>query len=260
MNRTILGRLIHLIYARSFVVDGDGTGGGTGGTGDKGAEPPAVKPEDARTFLVELGHNPEALKTAKDDDVVKTYKTVNENVSKRTAATLKAEQEKATKAQTEALAANKTKWEKGEHKLEVPKEKTLLTQADADEIAATAREQGLSIDQAKQALQARDVAYQTALKRQVAMSEQQRGEWVKTLEADPELATMQKNSLRAIDKFMPQELRDKLKATGFGDYPPLVKFLSAVGAAMGEDSGAGGKGGGGGEKKDAASVLYGAGS
>jgi hypothetical protein len=53
-----------------------------------------VKPEEARTFLVELGHNAEALKTAKDEDVVKTYKTVNENVSKRTAATLKAEQEK----------------------------------------------------------------------------------------------------------------------------------------------------------------------
>lgn len=250
MNQTILGRLINLMFVRMYATEGEG--GGTGA-----ATPPVVKPEDARAFLVEFGHSADTLKTAKDEDVLKTYGTVNASFTKRAEAASKAAAEKSTKEATEAVAGNKTKWEKGEHKLELPTEKTMLTQADADEIAATAREQGLSPDQAKAALQSRDVAYQTAIKRQIAMSDAQHAEWVKTLQADPELPTLQKNSQRAIDKFMSPEFRTALKNTRFGDHPLMVKFLSAVGAAMGEDGGMGGGSGGGG-KKSAEDVLYGA--
>jgi hypothetical protein len=56
---------------------------------------------------------------------------------------------------------------------------------------------------------------------------------------------------------MSPEFREALKNTRFGDHPLMVKFLSAVGAAMGEDGGMGGGSGGGG-KKSAEDVLYGA--
>lgn len=214
-----------------------------------------VKPEDARAFLTEFGHSADALKGAKDEDVVKQYQAVNTNFTKRVEAHVKSTTEKATKAQQEAAAANKTKWEKGEHKLELPKE-SALTQADVDEIAAKAREQGLSIEQAKEQMAARETAYKTALARQDAAAKEQRAGWVKTLQAKPDLQVVQANAQKAIDKFMPQTLRENLKTTGFGDYPPLVEFLAAIGAAMSEDKPLG-QGGAAGGKKSAEEVLYG---
>jgi hypothetical protein len=245
MNRTILARLISLMYPMSFVVDG-----GTGGTGN---EPPAVKPEDARAFLTDFGHSPDALKTAKDEDVVKQYATVNANFTKRAQAEAKAAQEKATTAAKEAAKSIK---------LELPRD-SVLSQADVDRVAATARERGLSKEDAEALLKEQDATVRGHVARQQEQSKTQRAEWVKTIQNDPELggdklAVTQKNSLRAIEKFMPPELREKLKETGFGDFPPLVKMLNAIGAAMAEDKGPlGGAGTGGAGKKSAEDVLYG---
>lgn len=147
-----------------------------------------------------------------------------------------------------------------EIKLEIPKDSKLV-QADIDRIAAIAREQGLSQEQATKLLTEQNAAVAGYEARQTEAAKTQRAEWAKAITEDKELggdklSITQRNSMRVIEKFMPQPLREKLRETGLGDYPDFVRFLNAVGAAMAEDSGVVGSGGPAKGSVDAASKLY----
>lgn len=254
MNRSILSTIISLIYRPMYAVDP--------GVGDTGNKVEAPTPEVARGYLAEFGHSADSLKAMKDEDVVKLHGTVSANYGKRFETEFKAASEKGSKEKEAATAANKTKWEKGEHKLELA-QGSRLRQSDVDSIAAIARERGLSLDEAKNLLKDREgtvAAYVDSLAEQARTSHAQ---WQKELREHPKLggeklAATQAACQRAIDRFMPADLRAKLRETGFGDHPLMVEFVYNIGSAMKEDGGIQPGGGAGGDDKgqSAADKLY----
>lgn len=242
MNPTILARII----GQTFRAPDDGKGG-AGGTG--ATAPDAAAVTAARTYLADFV-DAEPLKAMKDEDVVKQHTRYTAAFDKHT---------KAGAEKTKAEAIEKAKG----IKLELPKD-SLLTQPEIDKIAATARERGLSLEQANELVASQNEAVKAHVARQVESSTKQREEWVKTVQNDPDLGgakltVTQRNSQRAIDTFLDADVRKFLRESGFGDHPGLVRALAKIGAAMSEDGRVGGDPGSGG-KKTAEQVLYGSSS
>lgn len=244
MNQRTLARLIGQLFRAP---EGDGGTGGAGGpgAGDKGTQ---VDAPAARAYLTDFVSDPESLKTMPDADVMKLHGKVSGSTQKHFA-TL-AEKQKATRLEAA----------KG-IKLELP-QGSKLHQSDAERIATYAREQGLSADEAKAHLAESDKAVTAFETRQQEGAKAQREGWVTEWQADPKLGgdnlpTTQKNIQRAIDKFVPKGLQEKLVATGFGAYPDMVRLLNSVGAAMAEDGGINAGAPGGGGETSAADKLYG---
>lgn len=240
MNQRMLAKIIGQLFMAP-----DPGNGGTGG-GGTGTEPPAVKPEDARAFVADFVQ-PDALKAMKDEDVVKEYARYNTVVEKHT----KAHGEKSKAAALEAAKALK---------LDLPKD-TKLHATDAESVLAYARKHGLSADQAKEALLQRNEAIEGYVKRQGEQAKAKQDEWVKTVSADPDLGgakltETQKQAQLAIDKFMPQPLRDMLRESGLGDHPEVIRFLRNVGATLKEDSAPNNGSGGGKGEVSLADKMY----
>lgn len=89
--------------------------------------------------------------------------------------------------------------------------------------------------------------------------------WLTAAKADTEIGgdqfdTTSKHVKAVLDRFLPDTLDDgkvlraAMNATGYGNFPPLVKLLARIGKAMAEDSPALGRLAG--EPKDATAVLY----
>ena len=259
----ILRNALRAIYSDAD----DDKGGGGGGSQQQQQQQQQtnttdVKPEDARKFLVEFGHAEESLKGMKDEDVLKLHGDVNAKITKNIEAHGKTLTEKQKQEQEAARKAVQEKWQKGELKLELPKD-SKLTQADVDEIAATARERGLSQDEAAAMLAERGKTAAAFEARAVEQFKAERGKWVEQVKNDPEiggekLAETQRLAMLAIERFYPQELRDYLRASGFGDHPYMVRLARSIGEAMSEDQPGKGGGIGGGGKKAPGDVLYGA--
>lgn len=247
MNRTTLARLIGMMY-RAPAGEGEG-GTGAAAAGANGA-PGATQVDapGARAYLADFVSDPESLKTMPDADVLKLHGKVSGSTQKHFA-TL-AEKQKA--ARLEAAKGLK---------LEAP-QGSKLHQSDVERIAAYAREQGLSVDEAKAVLGENEKAVTAFEARQIEAANAQRAGWVKEWQADPalggdKLVTTQKNIQRVIDRFMPEPLQVKLKESGLGAYPDFVRMLNSIGASMAEDGGINGGHGGGQGEVSAADKLYG---
>lgn len=227
-----------------------------------GDEPPAFDPAAARTDLVGYGHNAETLKGMKDEDVKALHTNVSATVSKHIEAHGKTAAEKSKGEQETARKTVAAQWEKGELKLELPKE-SKLHQSDIDEVAAIARERGLSKDDAAAMLAQREKAAAGFEARSIETMKAARTQWVSDIKADKELGgdnlpETQRLSMLAVERFATPALREKLRETGFGDHPEIVRMFTAIGKAMSEDKPGvgGGLGGAKGGEKSAAEVLY----
>lgn len=237
-------------------------GGQPGGGGAAAAtQTTQVTPADARQYLSEFGHSPDALKGMQDADVVKLHQTVSANYSKRMTAEQKAAAERAKEAA------------KG-IKLEAPKD-SKLSQDDVERIAARARERGLTPEQAKAELDYENSVLTGFEKRAVEAFNQQQAErkskWQEAIKKDPDLGgdnvqRTEKHVQLARDTFMGEnvhadmkELRALLDHSGLGSHPGMVRMLATIGAALAEDDGGpqGGAAAGGGGKKSAINTLYG---
>ena len=245
MNRTLIATLVTNALRRF----GDG-------------DAPTFDPAAARTELVQYGHSEDALKAMKDEDVKGLHGRVTAATQKSVETHTKVSAEKSKQEQAAAAKAVGEKWTKGEHKLELP-EGSKLNQSDIDEIAAIARERGLSPDDAKAVLAEREKAYVTHESRAVETMKGERVKWVESVKADKELggdnlAETQRLSMLAIERFATPTLREKLRETGFGDHPEIVRMWVQIGKAMSEDKPGvgGGLGKGGAGPTDAASKLY----
>lgn len=204
------------------------------------SEAPQVDVTQARTFVSELVGNAEAVKTMKDEDVVKEFTRVSGAISKH----------------GYARPAEPPK----EYKLTLP-EKSALQQGDVEGIVAYAKEQKLSAAEAQRLvdrLHADRLAQGEGLKTRMATREK---EWLKAFEQDKEfggekLAASTKAAQAVIDEFGDEELRAVFKETGYHHNPAVRRFLTKLGIAMAEDRPNKG-GGGGGDNKDPVKVLYG---
>ena len=145
--------------------------------------------------------------------------------------------------------------------LKVP-DGTTLAQEAIDEIAAFAREQGLSNEAAQKQLD-REVGIRKSI---AAGAESQlasyRNAWAEATKADPEIggpkleATTQA-ALRARDHYATPALRKMLDDTGYGNHPEVVRLFAKIGTALNEPKipqpGAGGDA----AMPSTAEVLYG---
>jgi len=258
MNRTKISIAVQAAYLVVNASRRYGDGDASTTTTTTTTEPPKFDPAAARSALVEYGHPEETVKGLKDEDVQKLHSTVSKAEQKRIDAALAK-----TKGEQETTAkSNKEGWEKGTLKLELPKE-SKLHQSDIDEVAAIARERGLSKDEAAVMLAQREKAAAGFEARSIETMAKARLGWVDTIKADKELGgdnlpETQRLSMLAVERFVSPALREHLRTTGFGDHPEIVRMFRSIGQAMSEDKPGvgGGLSKGGGEKKDAASVLY----
>ncbi len=137
---------------------------------------------------------------------------------------------------------------------------------DADKIAAYARKNGLSMDQAAELLKHQEELAGGLVARQkqalAAASEQ----WAKQTKEDKEMGGDNYNATvaaakRVIDafakKFPNSNLGKLLEESGYGNHPEWVRFVSWIGKAIGEDSPVFGGAPPKGTKKTDSEIVYG---
>lgn len=118
-------------------------------------------------------------------------------------------------------------------KLEVSKDSG-LTENDALEVTALAKEAGLSKEVAQKLLDNRATQLKNVFETQKTDYENKVIGWKKELENDPEIggvnfktSILQANII--LDKFASPKLRKDLDSTGLGNHPELVRFIARLG-------------------------------
>jgi len=120
-------------------------------------------------------------------------------------------------------------------------EESLLEEKAVEGIKTFAKENGLSNEVAQNILTKQEEAVSKWSEAQNEAYEIQLGQWRdevindKVIGGDNLTATSE-NAKRATERFGSEEFANILRETGYGDHPEVVKFLSAIGGAMGEDS------------------------
>jgi len=135
-------------------------------------------------------------------------------------------------------------------------------QADSQLLEAftdTAKEMGLSQENAQKLVDMGGSLAQKVYERYVAEYAAVRENWVKELKADPTFGgnAFEGTCIRAqriVKKYGSPELTSYLNASGIGDNPEVVKFLARIDRATGEDSTVDGDAGA--PAKDPADILY----
>lgn len=154
-----------------------------------------------------------------------------------TKAAVEATQEKSTEAQSEQKQGESKEEVKLELKLP---EESHLTQAEVDEIASFAKEQGLSQEAAQKLLDREHSAIGKYKETQLQQFEQLGQEWRKAVESDPaiggdNLKATAEHAKRALDKFAPESLKKFLNESPYGNHPDLVRLFANIGKAMQDD-------------------------
>jgi hypothetical protein len=155
------------------------------------------------------------------------------------------QENKAADDKSQEVSADAKDQKQGETKeeikieLKIP-EGSLLTQAEVDEIASFAKEQGLSQEAAQKLLDREHSAIDNFKNTQLQQFEQKREEWWKAVESDKELGgdnfkQTAENAKRALDKFAPESLKKFLAESPYGNHPDLIRLFNNIGKAMQDD-------------------------
>jgi len=111
-------------------------------------------------------------------------------------------------------------------------------------VSTLAKELGLSKEAAGKMLAAQDGQLRAFQDGQIAAYQARQAEWVATAAADPEIggalaAAADKNTAALLKRFDSDgTLAAELETTGFSKHPAVRRFLSRIGASMGEDGAA----------------------
>lgn len=132
------------------------------------------------------------------------------------------------------------------YELKLPKDSPLDSKSDVEKIVAYAKAQGFSNEQAQKLLDHQhDLASGLMSRQHETFNDTVEG-WATQTWADPELGGVnkdatQKNLKRVMDRFAPETsafgagFRKVLTESGYGNHPEWVRFINAIGKAMGED-------------------------
>ena len=121
---------------------------------------------------------------------------------------------------------------------------SLLSKDDLERIAADARKQGLTQEEAAARLSGEEAAMKKGAdafdKRQTDAMKAEHQRWIEAGKADPEIGgDKYKESAelakRVVDKFATKELIEGLEKSGLGNYHEFVRFVSRIGRAMDSD-------------------------
>lgn len=146
-------------------------------------------------------------------------------------------------------------------------ENSPLTKEDLDSHAKSAKERGLTKDQAEAELKTEnDVAVRTMTRfqeKQTADTKAAQTLWVETIKADPELGGDRYNQTvveasRAFKATASPELQKIIRDSGLGNHPEYVRQMAKFGRMMGEDTMIAGRSGAVAIKKSRAESMYGA--
>lgn len=146
-------------------------------------------------------------------------------------------------------------------------ENSPLTKEDLDARAKSAKERGLTKDQAEAELKTEnDVAVRTMARfqeKQTADTKAAQTLWVETIKADPELGGDRYNQTvveasRAFKATASPELQKIIRDSGLGNHPEYVRQMAKFGRMMGEDTMIAGRSGGVAVQKTTAQKMYGA--
>lgn len=140
---------------------------------------------------------------------------------------------------------------------------SLLAQSRLDEIAAEAKELGLSNDEAQKFVAREEAAAVRQQEQSISAYREQQIKWKDEIKNDPEFGgdktpETAEHAKRFVDAFADEDMKKAFESTGFGDYPPAVRMLARAGKAiLGEGRLVNPTGAGKGEKKSVAEVLFG---
>ena len=140
-------------------------------------------------------------------------------------------------------------------------EGSLLSPDDVANLQKTAKEAGLTQEQAEGILKAKDESVKAFSVKQLQDLDNAKVQWKKDCEKDPDIggekyAQNIELAHRAWDKVADKELRSLAEQTGFGSHPAVVRMLVRVGRMMSEDTLVRGSVGGAPESKSKEERLY----
>lgn len=152
--------------------------------------------------------------------------------------TVPAPAEKPTEAKPEDAASKETPAASADEEYEIEvKEGSVLTQADLDELAATAADLGLNKEQAQKLVESREKVVASALKAGEGKWDSRFQEDLKAMNTDPEFsgekrAIADQHMGRAITSFGDPELVAYLNTPQGGSNIHLARFLVRIGQAL----------------------------
>lgn len=116
----------------------------------------------------------------------------------------------------------------------------LLDQTRVDDIAAYAKQNGLSQEQAQGLLDREQSAVASFAQNQQTQIKQTTDAWLESVKSDKEIGGDKFNenvemAKRVITKFGTDDFKQQLDKTGLGNHPELIRVFSRVGKAMSED-------------------------
>lgn len=144
-----------------------------------------------------------------------------------------------TPGTSQEQAANQPKVVPEKYDLKPPKDSPLEA-GDVERIAAYAKAQGLSQEEASKLLERDHQSLAAYADRQKQKWEETRSGWIDTIKSDKELGgdnmpKVAEVARRVIDRYASQSLRDALNETGFGNHPELVRVFYRIGKEMAND-------------------------
>jgi hypothetical protein len=125
------------------------------------------------------------------------------------------------------------------YELKLP-EGSKLSKAQADEIAAYAKEQGLSQEQAQKQLERESKLVEGFEAKSLEQLQEATVQWLETCKTDKEVGgeTFQRNAelaKRVVSRFGTPEFKAELERTGLGNHPELFRFCKRIGESMSDD-------------------------
>lgn len=110
-----------------------------------------------------------------------------------------------------------------------------------DEIAAYAKEQGLSNDVAQDFLNTEHAAIEQFVAKQEELNDGVKAKWIEDLKDDKNFGGDKYNKTvelakRAFTRFATETLREELNSSGYGNHPELIKTFARIGELMSDDS------------------------
>ena len=122
--------------------------------------------------------------------------------------------------------------------LKVPEGSTLGAE-DAAAVTAFAKEHKIAPEVAQKLLEREGAVVKSFMDAQVANFDAKKTEWVAALATDKEIGGVNQTAsleaaYKAVQRFGDAELTAELAKTGYGNWPPLVRFAARIGKAMSE--------------------------
>lgn len=143
------------------------------------------------------------------------------------------------KAASEKAAEDVKNKKPDSYELKLP-EGSKLSKAQADEIAAYAKEQGLSQDQAQKQLERESKLVEGFEAQSLEQLKEATGQWLEAVKTDKEIGGegFSRNAelaKRVVTRFGTPEFKAELERTGLGNHPELVRTFVRIGQSMSDD-------------------------